>query len=136
MTAHRRSGFGLVELLIAAAVVAMLIALVAETLSVVARQLQHNREQLAAIEAASGIMELVTALPDQALGPNVLELPEIRTIVQQTLDRWDVALRVSDSKEDPTGQQIELLLSRRQTVGNSPHFKLTAWKYRHKEPTP
>ena len=133
---HRRSGFAMVELLVAAAVVAMLIALVAEGLSAVAQQLRRNREQLAAIEAASSIMELVTALPDPALGPNALEQPEIQAIIQQTLDRWDVALRISDVEEDIAGQRIELSLSRRQATGDRRPLKLTAWKFRHKETSP
>lgn len=134
MISTPRRGFGLVELLMAAVVVAILITLVAEGLTGVAQQLRRNREQLAAIEAASSIMEMVTALPEVALDANALQQPEIQTLVQQTLDRWTIALRINDVEENVAGQRIELILSRRQATGDSPPLTLIAWKFRPEEP--
>ena len=133
MNRSERAGFSFVELIIAIAMITAILTITTQMLGVVAVQLRGNRQRLAAVEDAGNLMELITALPDQDLGPDTLQLPAIQESVGPTLDRWHVDLRVTPIKEGLSGQRIEILLRRRTVADESP-LRLTAWKY-HQEPS-
>ncbi len=132
-----RAGFSFVELTVAMALIAILLTTSVQVVRTVTDQFRRNEERLAAIEAAGNMMELLTALPDEALGPNALQRPELAEVAEETLRRWNVELLVTPPAGEPAGQRIELQLSRRSSAGRrpaEPPVRLTAWKYNAEVP--
>ena len=129
MIKSKRSGFTVVELLAAIAILAVLLTTTVQMLRLVVVQRQRNEDRQAACEAAASLMELITALPDSEIRPQVLRQPAIQPILEGIQQRWEVDLQITPV-DDPSGQRIDLRLRRLRSRKDEPPLNLTAWRYR------
>ena len=136
MKQKHRAGFSFVELTVAIALIAILLTTSVQVVRAVAEQFRRNEERLAAIEAAGNLMELLTAMPDDLLGPEAFQRPELQEVAKETLRRWNVELLVTPQASKPASQRIELRLTRHASAGHhqEPPVRLTAWRYNAEVP--
>ena len=128
MRSKRRSGFSYVELLASVIVIAILMAVTSQMMTLVMVRMASTQRRMSALEAASNVLEVVASQPYDSIDESSLELPVVRQLVDQSLSDWKVELLVDVEDQPIPSKRIDV----RMVLAAKPNHRplvLSTWKY-------
>jgi Tfp pilus assembly protein PilV len=130
-----RRGTTIIELCVAAALLAAALSVVVSMLGVVARQRRSAELRARALEEADNLLERLTAEPWESITPEQIANLGLAAKVAESLPDGELRIDVTSAPERSTTKRIDLSVAWRPAVGRpANHVRLTTWVERRTAP--
>lgn len=126
---HRRSGFTFLEVVIATAMLAVLLAMAGQLVVLVKRHARTAEQQATAWRTAENCLEKITILPWDEIDDEKIAAMQLPKSVRQSWPQATLSGSVELSSEPLEAKQVSLRLSLNPD-SRAPLVKLTTWVYR------
>jgi len=126
----RRSGFTILETLVAVAMLTALLAVAMQVCTATAAQRRQTQQQLVAVEETANVMERVAALPWDDLTPEGVGKIELSTVAEEALPEAALTIDLAEAKGKPAGRRVAVTLEWAPRAAGPPsQTQLVAWRY-------
>lgn len=127
----KRSGFTLVEVLIATVMLSALLAIAAQVFAATAVQRRAAHQRLLAGEEASNVMEQVAAIPWEDLTSTGVAEIQLSPAAHAALPDATLRIEITDTKVgEPPGRRIAVTVRWKPRAAGPPlQTQLVAWRY-------
>jgi hypothetical protein len=124
--ACRRRGYGLLEMAIAALMLAVAMALVVQAASWLAAERRGAERRQRAVQEAANLMERLTSLPWDELTPGRAAAQTLSPATREILRDGSLTVDVSDEPGDPPARRVAIRIG----WGSAAPVRLVAWVHR------
>jgi prepilin-type N-terminal cleavage/methylation domain-containing protein len=124
-----RRGFTIVEVLVAAGLLAVLLALCAQLLSVTGHARRASERRAIALEEAANLIERVRTLPFAEVTPERLARIELAPEVREFLPDATAKLSIDKETDAVPAKRVRVEIQWRAAAGPEPPARLTFWVY-------
>jgi len=133
----KRCGISVLELLVAAVVLAVLMGLVAQMLTHLARQRRESERRMLAVQEVANVMERLAAEPLGDLTPERVQSISLSRQAERSLPGAELNIEVAVPDDQPNAKRIRVELRWQNLAGETvAPVRLTTWRYQTREERP